>query len=175
MIDHGFGVVLGPLDSNHAEHVRKWRNDPRVWNWCRQYKPISDFDQDSWFERQANDPTIQMYSILLDGSLAGVCGFTSIDLINRRAEFSLYVAPDLNGRGIGTKSLLTLLRHGFNQWGFNSIWGESFEGNPAIRIFKKIGMKQEGIRRGFYFRDGKFIDAHLYGILASEWGGASHV
>ena len=168
MIDHGHGVVLGPLDLESAEHVRKWRNDPRVWMWCRQFKPISDLEQDLWFDRQVKDPTIQMYSILVDGLLAGVCGFTSIDLINRRAEFSLYVDPEVSGRGIGTKALQTLISHGFKQWGFHSIWGETFDGNPAANIFKKLGMKHEGIRRDFYFRDGKFIDAHLYSILEKD-------
>lgn len=175
MIDYGHGVRLGPLDSKYLATMRSWRNDARVWKWCRQMKLISDVEQEAWFDRQSSDPTIQMYAVLANDFLAGVCGFTSIDLINRRAEFSLYIDPAMFGRGLGTMALKTLFSHGFNQWGFHSIWGESFDGNPASRMFKKIGMKQEGIRRGFYFRDGKFIDAHLYGVLASEWGNASLV
>lgn len=174
MIDHGFGVKLGPLDSRYLGTLQAWRNDPRVWKWCRQMKPIADVDQDAWFDSQSKSPNIQMYAVLANDQIAGVCGFTSIDLINRRAEFSLYIDPSMFGRGLGTMALKTLLSHGFNQWGFHSIWGESFDGNPAVSMFKKVGMKHEGIRRDFYFRDGKFIDAHLYGILASEWG-AIHV
>lgn len=173
MIDHGFDITLGPLDPGHSWQARVWRNDPRVWNWCRQMKPISDIEQKTWFERQSNDASIQMYSVISNGLHVGVCGFTSIDLINRRAEFSLYIDPKLTGKGIGTRTLKTLLSHGFKQWGFHSIWGESFEGNPAARIFKKLGMKQEGIRRDFYFREGKFVDAHLYSIMDYEW--AAHV
>lgn len=172
MIDFSYGVTLGPLDSHFLETIRDWRNDRKVWEWCRQYKPISDREQDAWYDWQGKEPTVQMYAIKSEsGALVGVCGFTSIDLINRRAEFSLYVDPDAKGRGMGTRALKTLFSHGFKQWGFNSIWGETFDGNPALRIFEKVGMKIEGTRRAFYFRDGRFIDAHLVSILASEWVG----
>jgi len=171
MIDYGFGVRLGPLDSKYLEIARCWRNDPRVWRWCRQMKPISDFDQDSWFERQANDSSTQMCAVLVNDQIVGVCGFTSIDLINRRAEFSLYIDPDMTRKHLGTRALNTLFTHGFKDWGFHSIWGETFEGNPAALLFEKIGMKKEGVRRGFYLRKGEFVDATLYGVLADEWKG----
>lgn len=169
MIDFGFGVTLGPLDSRYREHIRQWRNDSRVWQWCRQHKLISDWDQEHWFEGQARDPSIQMYAIVVENKIAGVCGFTSIDLINRRAEFSLYIDPELGGKGIATRAIKTLFAHGFRNWGFNSIWGETFDGNPAARLFSRIGMTKDGVRRQFYFRDGKFIDAHLYSFLSSEF------
>lgn len=110
-----------------------------------------------------------MYSILADDKLAGVCGFTSIDLVNRRAEFSIYIDPKLKGGLLGTRSLKTLLAHGFKNFGFNSIWGETFEHNPAAKLFEKLGFTTEGRRRDFYFRDGKFIDAILVSIKAEEW------
>jgi RimJ/RimL family protein N-acetyltransferase len=169
MIDFKHGAKLAALDSKYLEQIRAWRNDPRIWAWCRQMKPVSDLDQEAWFERQSKDSSVQMYSILAEDKLVGVCGFTSIDLINRRAEFSLYIDPKLAGSGLGTAALKTLFDHGFKQWGFNSIWGETFDDNPAHRIFERVGMIKEGTRRDFYFRNGKFIDAHLYSVKASEW------
>jgi RimJ/RimL family protein N-acetyltransferase len=171
MIQGRDGVNLGPLDEKYVETIRAWRNDPRVWSWCRQYKPISDFEQSRWFENQSKDPSIQMYAVLADDKIAGVCGFTSIDLINRRAEFSLYICPDMTQQHFGTKALKLLFSHGFKQWGFNSIWGETFDGNPAVKLFESLGMTKEGSRRQFYFRNGAFLDAHLYSVLASEWRG----
>lgn len=99
----------------------------------------------------------------------GVCGFTGIDLVNRHAEFSLYIAPTFWGQGYGKKALQSLVSHGFNSYGFQVIWGESFAHNPATKMFVQLGFMHEGIRRNLYFREGKFIDAHLYSILREDW------
>lgn len=170
MIDFGYGVSLGPLDVEHAPKIRDWRNDRRIWKWCRQHDLISDLSQHAWFKAQSADPTIKMYMIYGEkGQAAGVCGFTSIDYLNRRAEFSLYIAPDFQEDGLGKKALKTLFGHGFLNLGFNSIWGETFDGNLAGPMFQRMGMKHEGTRRDFYFRNGRFIDAHLYSLLRAEW------
>ena len=169
-----FIIRLAPLDSQMAEVVRSWRNDWSVMRWCRQNDLISDWDQKRWFERQASDPTIQMYALALSfengkETLAGVAGFTSIDHFNRRAEFSLYLRPDLHGKGHGKAALRVLLAHGFDNLGFNVIWGECFAENPAARMFESLGFVKEGTRRDFYWRDGRFIDAHLYSLKRTDW------
>lgn len=166
----GPDVRLRRLELLDIYILRQWRNNPKIWKWCRQYDLISEVDQERWFEKQASDPSISMYGVCdQHGHLIGVCGFTSIDLINRRAEFSLYIAPDKHGNGYGKKALLALFSHGFMNFGLNCIWGETFENNPAINLFESIGMKQEGTRRDFYYRDGHFIGAHLYSLLRPEW------
>ena len=173
MIDHGLSVKLEPLDSYLKEIIRDWRNDPEIFQWCRQNTLISDAEQERWFENQSRDPKIQMFSITArtkDGlQPVGVCGFTDIDHFNRRAEFSLYIAREHHGRGFGKGALMTLFNHGFIDLGFNVIWGETFDNNPAAKMFEDIGMKKEGVRRDFYFKKGKFINAALYSILRSEW------
>lgn len=172
MIDFGYGVVLDTIDPHFSEMLRRWRNDPRVWKWCRQNDLIDQMSQDRWLERQSADPTIKMYLIREadeDKFPIGVCGLTSIDQVNRRAEFSLYVDPDKWGKGYGERGLRTLLLHGFKNLGLHCIWGESFAGNPAMRMFDKIGFKQDGKHRKFYFRDGQFVDSHIFSILGSEF------
>lgn len=157
--------------------VRSWRNDHDVWRWCRQNDLISDAAQLRWFENQDQDRTIKMYKIMAAFKTAdmppplpvGVCGLTSIDATNRRAEFSLYIAPNYKGLKLGAGALRCLLTHGFKNLGLNLIWGEVFAGNPALQTFADLGFKKDGIRREFYFRDGEFIDSHLISIKSSEW------
>lgn len=171
MIDYGFGVSLGPVDRAHLERMRAWRNDPRIFSWCRQNGQISDLDQERWFEKQNSDPSIRMFLIYGESQTLpiGVCGLTSIDLVNRRAEFSLYIAPDKQQMGFGRAALKTLLHWGFKMLGLNIIWGETYEGNPARSLFESLGFKYEGTRREFYYRDGKFTDAHLLSLRSDEW------
>lgn len=152
---------------------RQNRNKHEVYRWCRQHTLISDREQYEWFEAQHKDPTIKMFKIVAETDKTkgpvGVCGLTSIDLVNRRAEFSLWVDPSVQKRGIGTHALSLLFEHGFCAFGLNLIYGETFDDNPAMSIFTKLGMKHDGIRRQFYFREGRFIDAHLISITGAEF------
>ena len=88
-----YTLSLGPLDSSYLDVIRAWRNDYRIWQFTRQNDYLDDIEHGDWFKRQASDPSVKMYSIVFeDGEKArvvGVCGFTSIDYRNSRAEFSL--------------------------------------------------------------------------------------
>ena len=169
MIDYAFGVTLGPLSPVKSTAL-EWRNHPAIYKWCRQYEPIESWNHERWVTSLADRSDVKMYGIYASPDLAvGVCGLTSIDLINRHAEFSLYIAPDFHRKGFGIKALKTLCAHGFNGIGLCHIFGETFDGNPAASMFERVGFKKEGSRRSFYFREGKFIDAHLYSILAYEF------
>jgi RimJ/RimL family protein N-acetyltransferase len=170
MITYGLGVYFDTLERNDLELLRAWRNDYSIRKWTRQNDLISEVSQAAWYEFQAKDSRTKMYAIFDNKThTIGVCGLTNLDLLNRNAEFSLYIAPAFQRQGYGKKALKTLLSHGFNTYGLEVIWGESFEHNPAAQMFVNVGLRHEGVRRSFYFRDGKFIDAHTYSILRDEW------
>lgn len=164
MIDFGFGVYLRRIQEDDLGRLFKWRNDHRVWKWCRQNEPLHWSNHEKWFDWQASDKSVTMFAVMDGRDLVGVCGLTDIDRINRRAEFSLYIDPDQVRKGYGKAALETLFRHGFKNLGLNIIWGETFDGNPASKLFESVGMKLEGVRRQFYFRNGLFVDAKLYSI-----------
>lgn len=162
-------VELKALDSSHIDLAREWRNNPAINQWCRQYSPISDRQQEVWFKRQSDDSSINMFSIYDEYTFIGVCGLTSIDMVNRRAEFSLYVAPSYQGGGFGKAALKDLVAYGFCALGLNQIYGEVFDGNPAMGMFESVGFTKDGTRRQFYYRNGKFIDSILISLTREEW------
>jgi RimJ/RimL family protein N-acetyltransferase len=145
------------------------RNKREVWDWCRQYTLISELEQEAWFKSIHSNPTIKMYSLRRTGLQMGVCGFTSIDKHNRSAEFSLYINANSQGNGYGELGLRTLIKHGFEDWGFKRIWGEVFAGNPAMKIFERVGFTKEGELRSSYWRKGKWINSTIISLLDEEY------
>lgn len=149
-----------------------WRNNPKIYQWCRQTTVRSLQEHSDWINSLKDDKTKKMFGITIDGTKGtdvGVCGFTSIDYLHRKSEFSLYISPEEQGKGYGKEALLLLLKHGFTEFNFNRIWGETFHGNPALDMFIRLGMTHEGIQRQSYFKSGKMIDSHIVSILQSEW------
>lgn len=159
---------LRAISFDDLHDLFEWRNDDSIREWCRQVGYISWMDHLKWYKRQNNDPSIRMF-LIEDGYNVGVCGLTSINHIHSRAEFSLYIAPKYQGKGYGKQALAKLFDFGFKELNLNLIWGETLFDNPAHLMFEKMGMKKEGTRRQFYFKDGKYISADLYSITREEW------
>lgn len=174
-------IELTRILESDLKKLYDMRNDVEIRKWCRQNDVLQWASHCRWFERQADDPSMQMYAIRLTGAalrnasevgnvpVLGVAGLTSIDYINSRAEFSLYVGTEHQGAGYGREALIKLFRKGFEDYNLNLIWGESFDGNPAIKMFEDIGMAKEGTRKDFYFRVGSYINAHLYSITRKDF------
>ena len=167
-------IRLMPIEEDMLPWLRDYRNDYNIRKWCRQVGLLSDHDQMNWYHKINNDKSINMFSIIRtenedEGRLVGVCGLTSIDYINRNAEFSCYVGTEFRLSGYCSKALNILFRYGFMELNLHSIWGETFEHNPAMHLFNKMGMTKDGIRRQFYYKEGKYIDAILISITKSEF------
>ena len=171
MIDFGEIVKLGPIDFIGADKIRSWRNDYSIWKWSRQNDLLLMQNQTDWLNSLPHRGDAKYYSIVsLTNNGVGVCGLSDIDPVSRRAEFSIYIAPNEQGCGYAKPALKTLISHGFNNLGLNTIWGETFtENERASKLFESIGFKLEGVRRSHYFKDGKFTDSKLYSILFDEW------
>ena len=162
-------ISLSTILPEHKKTLFDWRNDHGIYKWCRQSDFIQWGDHCNWFDNVFKNTSIKMYLIVNDNIPVGACGLTSIDLVSQRAEFSLYIGRDFQKRGYGKKALIKLLDHGFKHYPFRLIWGESFESNPAIRMFKELGFKIDGTRKEFYFKDGKNIDSYLLSIKRNDF------
>ena len=172
MIDYGYGVTLDviPDDVDTLKRIMRWRNDPNIWKYCRQNDLITWKHHRNWYDNHSFSDSNHMYLIKSGDTGVGVCGLTSIDMINRRAEFSCYVASEHQRNGYAKRALKTLFRHGFDSLNLHLIYGETFLGNPALAFFKSLGMVEEGVRRSFYYKGGKYLDATLISIKRDEIG-----
>lgn len=145
------------------------RNHPEIYRWCRQNAPLHWENHVAWYKKQAENDSLSMFVIAEGPSVIGTCGLTDIDYVNSRAEFSLYIAPEFQKSGYGKRALIELFKYGFNDLGLNRIWGETFEGNGALKLFQNLGMKIEGVRDEFYYRSGRYISSTLIGLGARDF------
>jgi RimJ/RimL family protein N-acetyltransferase len=174
MINTGHGVTLAPLLEKQLGQMLVWRNDRRIWKWCRQNSVISEAQHVGWFRSLPTRPDVRMFSIIADnGDFVGVCGLTSIDYINSRAEVSLYIAPDRQRTGLGSQAMRTLIDHAFLDLNLHQVWGESFAESPANGLAEKLGFERTGVRPSFYYREGAYVSTNMYHLLrgTEKWAG----
>lgn len=162
MIDFGHGVALDTIEK--ATKARTWRNNPELNRYFRQSDLITEGQQLQWLERVQIDPTIRIYSIIQGIRCVGVCGLTSIDFVHTKAEISCYTED--YKKPLLKKAIMTLIDHAFYNLDLHRLWGEVFEYNQTmISVFEELNFKEEGRLKESYFKNGKYIDSIVFGLL----------
>ena len=104
------------------------------------------------------------------GRMIGTCGFTSIDLSNRRGEIGYVLNPDFHRRGYAPEAARAVIEFGFARLDLNRIEARFMEGNDASRrVAEKLGMTFEGYTRDAIFVKGAYRTVGTCAILRREF------
>lgn len=102
------------------------------------------------------------------GALIGGCGFDGLRIgETHRAEIGYWLAKPYWGRGIMTATVRRVCEYGFAEFGLVKIVAHVFDFNVrSARVLEKCGFELEGRLRKHFEKDGRYIDAKLYGLVA---------
>lgn len=167
----GSKVILRPLDREDLERSRQWVTDSDTARGLLRTLPVTQPEQERWFERISTDSTRMVWAIQADGEHVGNTGLYYIDLLHRRAEaWFLIGSPERRGQGLGKEAAELLLQYAFQGLGLNKVYLHVGKDNiPAIRLYQGLGFVQEGELVQEYFIQGSYLDVLRMRILASEW------
>lgn len=105
----------------------------------------------------------------LGGEPLGTCDIRDIEPRARTAHVGIWIRKEAWGRGYGTDAMRTLCRFAFRQLNLQRIELIVYETNPAaIRSYEKVGFRHEGTLRRAQFLGGRYVDAHVMGLLDEE-------
>ncbi len=154
---------------------KRWINDPQIRPYMLTIRPFDDQGQQHWFETldRRTVPTSLIFAIVLNEAnrFIGTTGFVQIDWLNRNAETgSLIGEKDCWGQGYGTEAKHLLLEYGFDTLGLHRVNSRTFAYNErSARHLIRNGFREEGRLKQGVFRQGRFHDILLYGLLAADW------
>jgi len=112
--------------------------------------------------------------VLLDGNvLIGHISLHNIDHLNRHAFLGIVIGEEAHrSKGYGTEAVRLVLDYGFKSLNLHNIMLSVHEDNYAgIACYKKVGFREAGRRREWFFKDGEYVDVLYMDILAREFGG----
>ena len=101
---------LRPADASDSEDLLAWRNDPETRANSRSTGPVDAATHQTWLAHALADPNRRLWIAEAAGEKVGT--HSVIRLEDGRAEFSITVAPNRRGRGIGVAMLRALLTDG---------------------------------------------------------------
>ncbi|KAF2008108.1 acyl-CoA N-acyltransferase [Amniculicola lignicola CBS 123094] len=89
---------------------------------------------------------------------------------HRSAEIGIDILPPYQGKGYGTEAINWVLAHAFRRVGLHRVDIRAFEWNDgAVRLYKKLGFKEEGRKREALWHEGRWWDGIDMGMLEREW------
>ena len=135
--------------------------------------PLRPEDEEKWYQSlDANSDKIYSFAIesKKDKSYLGGCGIQEIDAKNRTASLGIFLGKKHWGKGYGKDALNVLVSFCFNEVNLNKIRLSVFSFyKPAIHCYEKAGFKTEGVLRQEIYRQEKYHDTIIMGMLRCEW------
>lgn len=132
--------------------------------------PYADADADAWLELTARLTALHGHPVhwaIRDASerMIGGCGLDGLERRrSHRAEIGYWLGKPYWGQGIATRAVGALCRWAFDELGLAKLTAGVFAfNNASARVLEKCGFEQEGYLKQHWLKDGKLIDARLFG------------
>jgi len=153
--------------------VREWRNQQNIRRYMYTDHVISDAEHRRWLEGLRGNDSVRVFVVFFEDQPVGVVSLNAIDRRHRKADWAFYLKEGLRGLGLGSRVEYQLIELAFGEFGLEKLNCEVLATNPSvIRLHKKFGFVEEGVRRGNVIKDGERVDVCLLGLLAAEWPAA---
>lgn len=168
----GKNVLLRAIESEDIEFLRKIINDEETeknvvgWSFA-----ISKYEQEKWYQSQIQNKNNIRYIIEVEERPIGLATLTNIDWKNRKACHGIKLfGNDIKGKGYGTDTVKTIMKYAFEELQLNRLYGSILEYNIASKaLYEKCGWKVEGIAKKSVFKNNKYNDELLLGILKEDY------
>lgn len=109
-------------------------------------------------------------AIVVGGEIVGGAGFHAIDRLNHSTSIGYWLAAEAQGSGLMTATVRALLDHAFGPRALHRVVIEAVVDNARSRaIPERLGFTEEGVLREAKRIRGRYEDAALYAMLASDW------
>ena len=165
---------LRELEKKDIPFINKWRNNPElIARLGAPYRYINSAVDEKWFDSYMNNRNTQVRCSIVgeNDEIIGLVSLVNIDYMKQSGVFHIMIGDEDNqGKGVGTFATKEMLNHAFNNLNLHRIELSVLVDNfKAIHMYEKIGFIKEGTKRQCNFKQGKYIDMHIYSILRDEY------
>ncbi len=169
--------ILRELKEDDAPFMLEWMHDNEVQKGFQKKMLDMTLDDAIFFCQSSKIPKklaegVSVHFAITDSNdeYQGTISLKDISLNNKSAEYAISLRRTSWGKGLAKAASLELLKKAFNEYGLHRVYLTVFADNErAIHLYEKCGFKKEGQLRKHIYRDGKYVDWCLYGILSEEF------
>ncbi len=149
-------IVIRITQPDDMAYLKKWLLDGDVLRWF----PMCD-------EREVDD-AVRVWvgygkmQAAITATIDGIpCGMANLYIqpyqkLSHQCLFSIIVDKEHRGKGVGRRLLDDLIKMGKERFHLEILHLEVYEGNPAIKLYRRMGFKEYGRQKHFIKDRGKY-------------------
>ena len=172
-------IYFEPLSMSGLEEMHEYSIDERLYEFFEMDSFKSIDDTRNYINKQLTDRMSYngeqkrgmcwFIRRIHDKKLIGTAVIVDLDYSRKSLEWGYGIDPSYWGMGYILQIQESLKDYIFTKLIFNRIYGKTFISNKrAISSLISTGMKEEGIARQYYFKNGKYIDSWMYSMLRED-------
>jgi len=169
----GERVCLRPFCRSDLCYVQKSSEDPEMRKLTGEVAPMTRAEAEGWYRRMRSEKDRIWFAIVLkEGNrVIGEAGLLRMFKPWLCTDMSVIIGEkDVWGRGLGTEAGRLLLDLVFGDLAFHRVsMGVVGFNERAMRFWKGLGFKEEGIQRDGYYCDGRYSEFVMMSILEDEY------
>ena len=162
-------LTLRPWTEDDIPALVAGCNDPEIARWIPLIPhPYTDADARAFLTMEVA-PADYRRAIIVDGGVVGGIGM-GLNSHDYRGTLGYWIARDARRRGICTRALRVLARHGLEELGLQRLELITDPDNRASqRVAEKVGFQREGVLRAHLRHpDGRIRDSVMSSLLPGE-------
>lgn len=169
----GKNVDLCPLDTPDLDLLKKGYNDPDVRDAMFMYFPLNEKEVEQKIENMAKyEHAVQMMIVnKAEKKNVGHIALVRPDWVSRMMTFYIVLLDKSAwGKGLGSEATAMMVDYGFRMLNLNRIQLHvNAENEAAKAVYLKIGFRHEGTLRQAMYKNGRYYDFWLMGLLADDY------
>lgn len=119
--------------------------------------------------RDNDDPLNFHWAIEYEGKAVGRVKAWEVSIRDSYAQLGYDIGQAYRSLGLMTEAVRAVVRYLLTEAAFNRVYCVVRKNNtPSIRVCEKAGMTNEGVMRKHFADGAVFVDALIFGILASD-------
>lgn len=163
----GKKVILSPIEEDDLSTIQRILNDPDVRKNLAERFPRNRMMLKDLISLGKEKKGIFLKILEKEHfDIVGLISLSDFNWPNRRAMLGIAIDKNFQNKGYGTESTKILVDYGFKNLQLHKICLEVYDFNKnAIKMYKKLGFKREGVFKKHSFKDGKYVDLIFMSLI----------
>lgn len=165
-------LELRPVEVNDAKALHRLFNSPDVYEGLASLPKTRDLffsrDRVTKMCSRVMDAEAMHLIACLDGHVIGEIGI-GLQWRHRSGGLGYILDADFRGKGYASEMLQAMVDYAFDTLNLHRVWTEILLDNAAsIQLVERNGFSHEGLRRGAYLKEGRYLDADCWSMVATD-------
>ena len=163
-------VTIRPLEREDLKFVHGLDNNATIMRYWFEEPYEAFVELLDLYDKHIHDQSERRFIVDRMGERVGLVELVEIDLIHRRAEFQIIIAPEWQHRGYAARAARLVMAYAFDVLNLYKLYlVVDTENVHAIRLYTQLGFREEGLLRREFFVNGTYHDASRMCIFQDEY------